>query len=584
MSQKDDPVLIAFAVITCIICVVIGLLFIYQCYQAYKKRRSSMTNEENEFYSPKIELVATLMILGIIYQQIDQFFHPFSSSLAAVIIHYLYFIDIIILIKYRCDLMNIQALHRYIRCGMGLSILSLIIDLISSVYFHNFVAFASFFMCFYLISLCYFCGSHQSFAINKTYQVIRREIALRMISSITALFMVSLAFLSIFIARWSMSSVGGIKAIQAEDDSTEIHLLFGLNLFIIIVSTYSSFGFTHCQCILCVFGCHLIQKVLKKEYEQNCTVPFLTFNARQHMQSVQAIQDQEKTTVDEEKEKEALQVGQFWYNQYLLSRDIHTTVFSYIYGVERSTDVSVPPCIAHLVGNYYGLETAELTHLVAARKYALTIGEHVDIECNIVERACENTELSREQKVALNAVFSGYDEMNATADAVFSQFARIAINSGKESLLKLIIYQWVYLQRDDRLERYKDSELLRDILVYAVNNRLYDTCELILSDGVLEYVMFAPRPQCLLDALKQRDDRIIMMILNGLGKVKQYSFVCDDAFKECIKMDHLQGAQCLVERKWHVPTQNDYQLAERYYGAIHIWLMQRSSASLFVDV
>eukprot|EP01083_Nonionella_stella_P180146 641620_1 len=574
MSRNGFLILI-FAAVTCTLCIIVGLLFLYQYYHAYKRSSNynSLAKQMDAFYSPKIQLIATLMIFAIIYQQIDQFFHSFSSSLAAVIIHYLYLIYIVILMKYRCNLMEIhipvylvhghgyQQLDRYFKCVIYLSISGCICDLIVSIYFRNFVPFVIPILYLSLICLCYHCGYKQSFAINKTYHVEMRVVGLRIISFITALFMVSLSLLSLLIIE--LIAIALIAMFSGGAVHKSMILVICPNFLIIIVSTYASFGFTKnhdsnapfcTRCFwTCIFRCCLcecIQQIITKKYEKNCTIPLLTSNVKLNMEKMKDIEDKE--------EHEEAQVAQhYWFNQYLLSRDM--AVFAYIHDVERSFGLSVPPCVGDLVVSYCDRRIEELA--TYAKKHAIQVSKRM-----------------------VNDILDQYDDMNRTTDGILLQFARIAMHSGKESVLKLIIDQWVQLQMKCRCETYKDSELLRETLIYAANNRLYETCQLILSDTVLKYVMFRPRPQCLLDALKQRDDAMVMIILNGLSKVKDYSFVCDDVFKECIKSDRLECAQYLVEQKWHSPTQNDYQLAERYYGGIHIWLLQRSTASMFTNI
>eukprot|EP01083_Nonionella_stella_P318973 1168395_1 len=82
MSRNGFLISLIFAAVTCTLCIIVGLLFLYQYYHAYKRSSNynSLAKHMDAFYSPKIQLIATLMIFAIIYQQIDQFYHSFSSS------------------------------------------------------------------------------------------------------------------------------------------------------------------------------------------------------------------------------------------------------------------------------------------------------------------------------------------------------------------------------------------------------------------------------------------------------------------------------------------------------------------------
>ena len=84
-----------------------------------------------------------------------------------------------------------------------------------------------------------------------------------------------------------------------------------------------------------------------------------------------------------------------------------------------------------------------------------------------------------------------------------------------------------------------------------------------------------------MNALKKRDYKMVEIVLKGLKRKKNYYSVCDDVYNECIKIDHIECAQSVVEQSWHTQTQEDYDLTERYYGGMHFWLLQRSSGSMF---
>ena len=126
--------------------------------------------------------------------------------------------------------------------------------------------------------------------------------------------------------------------------------------------------------------------------------------------------------------------------------------------------------------------------------------------------------------------------------------------------------------------RNRQYKVLRDLLCYGAKQELINLCRFLLDDGYREFIEFEPRPQCLLNALKTRNEKIIKVILNGLINIKHFYFVCDDVFKECIKIDDIHRARILIEHFRYIPKQKDYHLANKYNQAMHIWLQQRAQS------
>ena len=251
---------------------------------------------------------------------------------------------------------------------------------------------------------------------------------------------------------------------------------------------------------------------------------------------------------------------------------------------EMTLDILMPSEIGIMVGHFC-VEIATLGELLSAKKYAATLGkaEEQNVDQSIIETICKregsNSDLDKKEDEAVMEVLSQYNRMDPCSDVMLLQLARISMYLSNENVLQMIIKQWIKIQ-NVLLDIHKESPFMREILIYGVNNKLYHTVNSLFGDKWIEYMAFVPRPICLLDALKRRDNKMVDIVLNGLKRKKNYYFVCDDVFKECIKIDHIECAQTVVEESWHIPTERDYELAQRYYGAIHFWLLQRSSGSI----
>ena len=167
-------------------------------------------------------------------------------------------------------------------------------------------------------------------------------------------------------------------------------------------------------------------------------------------------------------------------------------------------------------------------------------------------------------------------------DAILTQLASVAMNLGNKKGLNIVKDQWYKFQENDVLNNYKESGFLREIMNYGVDNAFYEIVESLFHEDKVEYLRIEARPKCLLDALKKRDYKMVDILLDGLKKIENYRFVCDDVFKECVRIDHIECAQAVVEQGWYNPTKADCELAAKYYGAVYVWLLQRMEGLISV--
>eukprot|EP00484_Ammonia_sp_Unknown_P025526 CAMPEP_0197027700 /NCGR_PEP_ID=MMETSP1384-20130603/7564_1 /TAXON_ID=29189 /ORGANISM="Ammonia sp." /LENGTH=302 /DNA_ID=CAMNT_0042456585 /DNA_START=837 /DNA_END=1745 /DNA_ORIENTATION=+ len=266
------------------------------------------------------------------------------------------------------------------------------------------------------------------------------------------------------------------------------------------------------------------------------------------------------------KQRETMQAKQRYHRNVTEQRLV---VYGYLRETRDELNVFVSSDIAEIVRNFCRI--CDLQNLIEARKYSVTVGKNLDDELLIMEALCNQYD-----SAVFDEILSSYNNRSGESQSVTSQFLRIAMQNRNEFMVTRLLGHWrtICIRDEDRVLRY--------LLSQAIENKMYKVAALLLSASMVKYIEFEPRPQCLWKALKGRDENMIQLVLNGLKRVKtrRYRFVCDEAFRECIKMDQLECAQTIVEQQWHSPSLADYALAEKYEGAIYFWLRHRRQSSL----
>ena len=242
-----------------------------------------------------------------------------------------------------------------------------------------------------------------------------------------------------------------------------------------------------------------------------------------------------------------------------------------------SLDYIIPKCIRVLIGNFYGLVSAEVFE-----KCLLNITVRNDADLKIFDSICRKIGPEWNGEDMINDMLNSLTKMDYIAKTKLLIFARLAINQFQSGVVKLVIKRWIELATSQQ-KNVAESSILMEILILGVNDGFHQIVELIFSDEYLDYIIFKPRPEFLLNALRKRDDKMIKIVLKGMGRKKNYFFVCDDVFKECVKMDHIECVQFIIEHGWFKPKEYHLKLAQRYYGAIHVWLSQRRDESIGIN-
>ena len=206
------------------------------------------------------------------------------------------------------------------------------------------------------------------------------------------------------------------------------------------------------------------------------------------------------------------------YAMIIQSKSREIVVAGYIRQCEVELNIKFPQDIRQVLG-LFCTERATLEQLVAARKYATLLGKEHYVAQSIIETICRRDgskyNLTDDELDALHAILEHplFCKMNEFTDGMLLQFARIAMYLSHERVLKMVINKWVGVQ-NVLLDKHKESLFMREILIYGVKNELYETVEMLFMDKSIDLVVFVPRPKCLLEALKKRDNKMFEIVLN----------------------------------------------------------------------